>query len=42
MEEYNYDQVIAFAITAFNNWKHSANKDNTDLSNFKILSHDIV
>lgn len=37
MEKYNFDHVIAFAITAFNNWKHSANKDNTDLSNFKIF-----
>ena len=37
MGKFNYDQVIAYALIGFNNWKHSANKDNTDLSNFKIF-----
>lgn len=40
MEEeklYNKEQAKAYAIIAFNNWKTSANKDNTELKNIEIF-----
>lgn len=36
-KQYNKEQAKAYALIAFNNWKNSANKDNTNLENIEIF-----